>query len=98
MKKNIIVGLVILLVVFYIFSSNSGYAEKWGNGRTIMYKPFRNNEVKGCKGCVWGDGKGGGNMSVITCDNCGNGKPSAVFAPYCPGRKSLHSDGTILAC
>ena len=101
MKLKFVIAALVVLLALMSFSRSSGYYEKWGNGNRIKYFRFTGkNQIKGCSGCVWGDGngKGGGNQLVVTCADCGSGKPSNVFAPYCPSRQSLHSDGKNLAC
>ena len=99
MKLKFVIAALVVLLALMSYSRSSGYYENWGNGRRIYYIPFTGkSQINGCSGCVWGDGKGGGNMEVVTCADCGSGKPSNVFAPYCPSRKSLHSDGKNLAC
>jgi hypothetical protein len=100
MKLRVVIAALVVLLALLAFSRrSSGYYNKWMNGNRIGYIPLTgNNQINGCSGCVWGDGKGGGNMDVITCANCGSGKQSKLFAPYCPSRKSLHSDGKNLAC
>ena len=98
MKLRIVIAALVVVLALMAFSRSSGY-ENWGNGSRIAYIPFTGKgQINRCSGCVWGDGKGGGNREVITCADCGSGKPSNVFAPYCPSRKSLHSDGKNLAC
>lgn len=96
--KNIVALFVFIFVLLWLYRSSktSGYSN-WSGGNKIEYIPF-DKPVPGCKNCVWGDGKGGGNRDVITCSDCGNGKPSNVFAPYCNSRKSLKSDGKVLSC
>lgn len=99
-KGNLIIGIsvAIILLILYQFSRRSGYADRW-RGPLIKSLPFDDGEINGCKGCRWGFQDGSGNKSqVVSCANCGNGKPSSVFAPYCRSRESLHSDGKVLAC
>jgi len=98
MKLRIVIASLMVILAFMAFSRSSGYYGNWGYGGRIKYIPFREGSIKGCSGCVWGDGKGGGNRDVITCKNCGSGNPSSVFAPYCRRRKNLHSDGKNLTC
>ena len=100
MKLKFVIAALVVLLALMSFSRSSGYYENWRNGSRIRYIPFigKSQKINGCSGCVWGDGKGGGNREVVTCADCGSGKPSSVFAPYCQSRKSLHSDGKNLAC
>ena len=97
-KKILALAVFVLLAVLYRCSRSSSYGN-WGNGEEIKRVPFTgNNSIKGCTGCVWGDGNGGGNQDVITCADCGGRVSSKVFAPNCTSIKSLHTRYKLLTC